>query len=180
MPFNAQELVKHNSLGVGASISAAGVQQVNSRAAAKYLKRANYISSVGPFNCKVVLRHNRQAAPLPQVATVRDRGTSSGAVSRLKRDGVRFQQLVKQWKSAIGPTSTAIQMAMHPAYQQIIGMGPSVIPFLLRELQREPDHWFWAFRAITHVDPVPESDRGDIGAMTQAWLNWGRGHGYLA
>lgn len=67
---------------------------------------------------------------------------------------------------------------MHPAYQQIIGLGPDVVPLLLAELEGHPDHWFWALHAITREDPVPSESRGKIKAMAQAWLDWGKRHGY--
>jgi hypothetical protein len=70
-------------------------------------------------------------------------------------------------------------MVMHPAYQQIIGMGERVVPVLLRELERRPNHWFWALKAITRQDPVPDEARGDFDAMVGAWLRWGRTQGYI-
>lgn len=91
----------------------------------------------------------------------------------------QFTQLVAAWKAERGPTSSITQMAMHPVYQQIIGLGPVAIPLLLRELEREPDHWFWALKAITGVDPVADADRGRIRAMAAAWISWGRKNGYL-
>jgi hypothetical protein len=84
----------------------------------------------------------------------------------------RFQELVRQWKAATLLLSSTTDMAMHPAYQQIIGMGPVALPLLIEELRREPDHWFWALQAITGVNPVPAQDRGDTTRMTQAWLAW--------
>ena len=89
----------------------------------------------------------------------------------------RFRTLVQQWKQGRGPTSSTTQLAVHPAYQQIIGMGGSAVPLLLRELEREPDHWFCALKAITGEDPVPEASRGRLREMTDAWLKWGREHG---
>jgi len=91
----------------------------------------------------------------------------------------RFEALAEAWKSTKGPSSTIADRALHPAYQQIIGLGPGAVPLLLRELEREPDHWFWALKSITGIDPVPESDRGNVAAMTNAWLKWGREHGWL-
>ncbi len=85
----------------------------------------------------------------------------------------RFQELAKTWRRESQYTSSVHEMSMHPAYQRIIGMGPVAIPFLLKELQRRPDHWFWALNAITGVDPVPESDRGNLPKMASAWVNWG-------
>ena len=55
---------------------------------------------------------------------------------------------------------------------------PQVHPRL--ELEREPDHWFWALEAITGESPVPESDAGDIEASALAWVEWGREKGLLA
>src|ERR1700722_1280286 len=86
----------------------------------------------------------------------------------LKRQ--RFQELVRQWKEATLFLSSITDMAMHPAYQQIIGMGKEALPLILEELRREPDHWFWALQAITGVNPVPIVGRGDMTQMTQAWL----------
>jgi hypothetical protein len=65
---------------------------------------------------------------------------------------------------------------MHPAYQQIIGMGVDALPLILRELEREPDHWFWALEAITGENPVPPTDRGRLNEMARAWLRWASEH----
>ena len=67
---------------------------------------------------------------------------------------------------------------MHPAYQQIIGMGEYALPLIFQALQREPDHWFWALGAITGENPVPDAHAGDLDAMTSDWLSWGDAHGY--
>ena len=90
----------------------------------------------------------------------------------------RFRELVRQWKEATQFVSSVTSMVTHPAYQQIIGMGREVLPFVLAELRREPDHWFWALQAITRENPVRPADRGRIQAMTQAWLDWAASHGY--
>ncbi len=90
----------------------------------------------------------------------------------------RFARLAASWRSDTACTSSVHEMAMHPSYQEIIGLGEKAIPLLLRELAREPDHWFWALRAITHVDPVPPADRGNLRAMGDAWVRWGRSQGH--
>jgi hypothetical protein len=58
-------------------------------------------------------------------------------------------------------------------------MGPIAVGFILRELEQEPDLWFWALNAITGEDPVPPDDQGVLPQMTQDWLDWGRRAGYL-
>lgn len=94
-------------------------------------------------------------------------------------DPGRFRQLAERWKRDTEFCSSLTEMAVHPAYQQIIGMGRTAIPLLLEELRHQPDHWFWALSAITGVDPVPPSARGNVPLMTNAWLQWGREHGWL-
>ena len=91
----------------------------------------------------------------------------------------RFHELVSEWRADVAPLSSSAARARHPAYRAIIALGPRVVQLLLRELQQRPNHWFAALRSLTGADPVPASDRGRIGAMTEAWVAWGKEHGYL-
>jgi hypothetical protein len=70
-------------------------------------------------------------------------------------------------------------MVNHPAYQAIIALGTGVVPLLLRDLEREPVHWFEALAAITGEDPVAPVDWGKATAMARAWLAWGRNRGLI-
>lgn len=90
----------------------------------------------------------------------------------------RFLDLVEKWKRETEFASSMLEFCMHPTYQRIIGMGPSAVPLILRELSSSPDHWFWALKAMTGEDPVPEEDRGDLAKMTRAWLRWASENGY--
>lgn len=109
-------------------------------------------------------------------------GSSQWAVSvpvadvQLKQ---RFNALVKRWKRETIHFSLIEQMVLHPAYQEIIGVGPKVIPLILNELKKEPDFWFWALRALTGEDPTTKEMRGDLQDMSKAWLSWGYEHAYL-
>jgi hypothetical protein len=91
---------------------------------------------------------------------------------------LRFQALASEWKAQRGYTSSITKMSMHHAYQQIIGLGPRAIPLLLRELEREPDHWFWALKVLTGINPVPPEARDKIEKMAEHWVSWGRQQGY--
>jgi hypothetical protein len=84
-----------------------------------------------------------------------------------------FRRLAAQWKSATEFQSSTTRIAMHPAYQRIIGMGPAALPLILRDLEATQAPWFWALRAITGADPVPPEDRGYIDRMARAWVRWG-------
>lgn len=90
----------------------------------------------------------------------------------------RFHELAAAWKQERGPHSSSARLAEHPAYRQIIQMGPDVVPLLLRELEREPDHWFRALHALTGADPAHASSSGKLREMAEAWLRWGRAQGY--
>jgi len=90
--------------------------------------------------------------------------------------------LLKQLKSARKQASSlSTRMVRDPAYLEIIDKGEEMIPFILRELQREPDHWFVALKVIMkQFSPVGPEDAGNIKKMTEAWLEWGRSNGKLA
>jgi hypothetical protein len=92
----------------------------------------------------------------------------------------RFRALAAEWKTRSRHLSNTTQMAMLKPYQQIIGMGDAALPLILEELQREPDHWFWALEAITQENPVSEDSRGKVREMADAWLAWGKKNGLLA
>jgi len=91
----------------------------------------------------------------------------------------QFESLRDEWKAQSEFLSSTTDMALLWPYQSIIGMGTNVVPLILEELSRENDHWFWALKAITKADPVPMKDRGNIRAMTAAWLRWGREQGLI-
>jgi hypothetical protein len=95
-----------------------------------------------------------------------------------ERDHERFRQLAARWKAERLPHSSSTRLTDHPAYHEIVALGRRVIPWLLAELQREPDHWFRALKQLTGVDPVRPENRGNIDAMAADWITWGRGQGY--
>lgn len=90
----------------------------------------------------------------------------------------RFRELADVWQRETRFLSFMEQRAMHPAYQRIVGLGWVAVPLILRELQRQPDHWLWALQAITGEQPPRQGE--DFGAAVTAWLRWGRERGLLA
>lgn len=91
----------------------------------------------------------------------------------------RFSTLAAEWKRDTVLLSSTSAITGHPAYRSIIALGPAVVPLLLRDLEREPLHWFEALQAITGDDPVSKQDYGRIPAMRDAWLGWGRSRGLI-
>lgn len=89
-----------------------------------------------------------------------------------KNDYEKFRDLSFTWQHDHRFTSDLEKIAMHPAYQEIIGMGEKALPYIIDSMQKKPHHWFAALKAITGVDPVDDDDMGNMFEMTNAWLNW--------
>jgi len=92
----------------------------------------------------------------------------------------KFESLKTQWIRETRFFSISAQKTIHPAYLKIIKLAEPAVPLILRELQQRPDFWFAALEAITEQNPVPADHLGDLTAMTQDWINWGRERGYVA
>lgn len=82
----------------------------------------------------------------------------------------RFDKLAAQWAEETGRFSTTLQKVTHPAYQQIIGLGPQAVPLIMNELAQGRNHWFWALRAITGEDPTRAGDT--LQSAIEAWQSW--------
>ena len=92
---------------------------------------------------------------------------------------LKFLSLKIKWKSETVMLSSVNDIVLHPAYQQIIGMGKEAIPLILSEMKETPGHWFWALKCITGEDPVLPEQRGKIKEMADTWIAWGIERGYL-
>jgi hypothetical protein len=91
----------------------------------------------------------------------------------------RFGRLADQWQGETEFVSSATSLVLNSAYQQIIGMGPAVLPLILKRLVSTGGHWFWALKHISGDDPVELEDAGNYEKMREVWLKWGREHHYL-
>lgn len=89
----------------------------------------------------------------------------------------KFESLKSQWQHETEMLSSITKKIKHPAYQEIITMGEKVVPFILEDLSREPNHWFYALRVITKADPV--SPEANFEQAVADWLNWGKNQGYI-
>src|SRR5437879_2245799 len=99
---------------------------------------------------------------------------SAAATQRAETLEERFQRLKATWEEATGHLSSMTAASEHPAYQEIIHLGPDVVPLLLRDLDENESHWFGALREITRVNPIPPSAAGKIPEMAAAWLRWAK------
>lgn len=93
-------------------------------------------------------------------------------------DESRFNELMIRWKAETSHISRLDTVYMNPAYQQIIGMGKVALPFIFRELEAPTGRWFWALKSITGFEPFAGQEGIAVARMKEAWLEWGRKHGY--
>lgn len=91
----------------------------------------------------------------------------------------QFRQLAALWKAETAGHSSPRALTRHPAYRQIIEMGPPAVPLILQDLAENGGWWYPALRALTGANPVPESARGQPPQNAAAWLEWGRANGCL-
>jgi hypothetical protein len=91
----------------------------------------------------------------------------------------QFQIFAAEWKQQSRYLSNMAQMALLQPYQRIIGMGPPAVPLILEELQSQPNQWFWALEAITGENPVTGGAAGNVAAMADAWIQWGKKSGII-
>jgi hypothetical protein len=90
----------------------------------------------------------------------------------------RFRQLAAAWHDAVAHQSSTTLRNNHPAYRDIVRLGPEVVPLLLRDMQENHTHWFCALREITGAAPIPKSAAGNVPKMVEAWLSWAKDNGY--
>jgi hypothetical protein len=88
-----------------------------------------------------------------------------------------FSKLAEQWRRDTFFHSSLSKKFTHPAYVTIMAGGKSVLPFILKELEGNPDHWFYALRFIVRKDIAAGAE--DFDDAREAWLTWGRKNNYL-
>lgn len=93
-----------------------------------------------------------------------------------------FDALSGWWHSETGSLSSPADITSHPAYRKIIEQGPSMVPYILDDLEKDGGDWYEALLEITKADPDPikSAHYGDENKMRQDWLAWAKEHGYRA
>lgn len=117
---------------------------------------------------------DKQQEVLDFAEFLRQKTESESPVAGLKK----FKQLATAWRAEQDPLSSILNFD-HPAYQAIIDMGMAAVPFILKELQDDPDYWFWALHKITKENPIPPEHEGNLDKMADDWLAWGKERGYI-
>jgi hypothetical protein len=91
----------------------------------------------------------------------------------------RFQRLAKKWREETMLMSSLQDAFMHPAYQQIIGMGREALPLIFEELRARPAYWFWAIDSILGESVLPEDFNGNFEDALKKYLEWGESYAQM-
>ena len=87
-------------------------------------------------------------------------------------------RLLSRWREETAYLSSSTAIAGHPAYLELIALGPVALPFLFRDLEQTEDgHLSKALTAITGAHPIPPEERGQIRKIAETWLRWARENG---
>jgi hypothetical protein len=116
------------------------------------------------------------AKPSVQFRFIKPSPTSIAGTGQLERD---FRRLADAWRQNTQFSSSIADIVLDSSYQQIIGMGSAVVPLILKDLKNATDHWYWALGSITKENPAQDAPDGDIAAICQAWLDWGKRRGIV-
>lgn len=147
------------------------------------IRERNEVFAIGPYvSMDDSEQEDELATPTQQIAkliAVTWQHISIPLTYQAENVGERFKVLVESWQEQTRFMSSSTDIAMHPSYQQIIGLGKPALPLIMEELQKNDGHWFWALKAISGIDPVPLEERGQFQKMAERWLTWGREEGLL-
>jgi hypothetical protein len=90
----------------------------------------------------------------------------------------QLQGLADHWKATTRYRSNTNALRNHPVYRELVALGEAVVPLILVELERDSNvSWFTVLATITGENPVPTAVAGQVDAMAQASLDWGRQRG---
>jgi len=117
---------------------------------------------------------NYQVLPLAK-AEISFTSVSAGP----NQDEAIFKGLAQLWKEQTGHLSVLAKRYAHPAYATILAMGAIIIPFILRDLQRDrSEWWFDALERLAKTNPAKDAPTFDEGV--ERWLAWGRSKNYVS
>jgi len=91
----------------------------------------------------------------------------------------KFLGLKNKWKSETFLISSGSLLVSNAAYQDIIGLGYMAIPWIVRELRKTNDHWFYALEKITGENPIKKENIGKVEAMKNDWVDWASKHNFV-
>ena len=86
----------------------------------------------------------------------------------------RFDELKQKWKIETSLESSLTVITANKHYLRIIGLGPSAIHLILKELQKTPAPWFVALQALTGEYNIGKRHAGRFGKIAAEGLSGGK------
>lgn len=83
-----------------------------------------------------------------------------------------FLALKDRWKEETVFVSSATDLISNSAYREIISLGKVAVPWIIRELRKKNDHWFYALEKITGENPIEKKNIGLVEKMSENWISW--------
>lgn len=93
--------------------------------------------------------------------------------------GKEFKRLAREFDQKISVSDPARAIVSVEEYLTIVGLGPEVVPFLIKDLAQSGRPWSIALKAITRErvgDNIPQDKPL---ALAAAWVRWGREQGHI-
>lgn len=90
-----------------------------------------------------------------------------------------FLELKNKWKSDTKFISSGTYLISNQAYQEIISFGRKAVPWIIKDLQKTNDHWFFALAQITGENPIKNENIGNVEKMSEDWLEWASINNYV-
>src|SRR5439155_22737254 len=88
-----------------------------------------------------------------------------------------FKGLAESWQQSTQHFSVLAKRYQHPFYKHILRMGPSIVPFLLKQLQTAPDRWLDALEQLTGENPAQNATTFE--EAVDRWIKWGQDNKYI-
>jgi hypothetical protein len=111
------------------------------------------------------------------VAYIKAKQVLAGKATSVDTLTEEFPKLVNQWKEETACVSSLTKIYAHPAYQRIMAMGEQGIPYVLKELQKNQGHWFYALKFMAGINISCGMDNFEDAKA--AWLEWGYKNNYI-
>ena len=92
---------------------------------------------------------------------------------------VDFHNLAIAWEREIAHVSSLSKMKRVPAFKELVGLGPSIIPLAFDRMKRSSVAWFLVLEELTRASPI-EPRNAALYEIKKAWLDWGRQRGYTS
>lgn len=87
---------------------------------------------------------------------------------------IQFLLLAQKLQEETRFLSLKPQFQRLPTYQSIVAMGRQVLPYIFKELPQQGMLWCSILQDITQENPISPTQKGNVEATKQAWLQWAK------